>query len=136
MERSTAAYDARRMHSLWLVALGGAVGAVARALISTAIQSRWPSRWPAGTIVVNVTGCLLLGLIIGVLASRPHLAPAWRAFAAVGVLGAFTTFSTFEAETLALLHAGEVATALGNVVVSLVAGLAAVWVGQAVGARW
>lgn len=136
MERSTAAYDDGRMGSLWLVALGGAIGAVARALISTAVLSRWPSRWPTGTIVVNVTGCLMLGVIIGLLASRPHLAPAWRAFAAVGVLGAFTTFSTFEAETLALLHAGEAATAIGNVVLSLVAGLAAVWVGQALGARW
>mgnify|MGYP002782088163 CR=1 FL=1 len=123
------------MHSLWLVAIGGALGAVARALLSTAIQTRWPSRWPAGTIVVNVSGCLVLGLIIGLLAARPHLAPAWRAFAAVGVLGAFTTFSTFEAETLALLQRGDVATACGNVVVSLVAGLGAVWVGQVLGSR-
>lgn len=123
------------MRSLWLVALGGALGAVARALLSAAILSRWPSRWPAGTIVVNVVGCLMLGLIIGILATRPHASPAWRAFAAVGVLGAFTTFSTFEHETLSLLQRGELATALGNITVSLIAGLAAVWVGQALGSR-
>lgn len=123
------------MHSLWLVALGGALGAVARALLSTAVQSRWPSRWPAGTVVVNVSGCLLLGLLIGILASRPQLSQAWRTFAAVGVLGAFTTFSTFESETLALLHRGEAGVALGNVLFSLTAGLAAVWVGQALGSR-
>ena len=123
------------MRFLWLVALGGALGAVARAVVSAAILARWPSRWPAGTIVVNVTGCLLLGLLIGTLTTRPHLSPAWRAFTAVGVLGAFTTFSTFEHETLALLHQGDAARAFANVAVRLVAGLAAVWVGQAVGSR-
>lgn len=124
------------MRFLWLVALGGALGAVARAVLSTAILSRWPSRWPAGTIVVNVTGCLLLGLVIGILTARPQLSPGWRAFAAVGVLGAFTTFSTFEHETLVLLQRGDAGSAIGNVAISLVAGLVAVWLGQAVGSRF
>jgi CrcB protein len=121
------------MRFLWLVALGGALGAVARAVLSTAILSRWPSRWPAGTIVVNVTGCLLLGLFIGILTTRPQLSPGWRAFAAVGVLGAFTTFSTFEIETLTLLQRGDTTMALANVLVSVSAGLLAVWAGQALG---
>ena len=95
------------MRSLWLVAFGGALGAVARAMLSTTIQSRWPSTLPWGTIAVNLSGCLILGLLSGVLESRPHLNPTWRAFGAVGVLGAFTTFSTFENETLALLQRGE-----------------------------
>lgn len=124
------------MRFLWLVALGGAMGAVARAVLSTAILSRWPSRWPAGTIVVNVTGCLLLGVLMGILATRPQLSPGWRAFAAVGVLGAFTTFSTFEHETLVLLQRGDPGSAVGNVAVSLLAGLAAVWAGQALGSRF
>lgn len=123
------------MRFLWLVALGGALGAVARAVLSTAILARWPSRWPAGTIVVNVAGCLLLGVLIGMLTVRPQISPAWRAFAAVGVLGAFTTFSTFEHETLVLLQRGDTGSALANVAISLVAGLTAVWVGQAVGGR-
>lgn len=123
------------MRFLWLVALGGALGAVARAVLSTAILSRWPSHWPVGTIVVNVTGCLLLGLFIGILATRPQLSPAWRAFTAVGVLGAFTTFSTFEHETLVLLQRGDAGSAVGNVAISLIAGLAAVWMGQVVGSR-
>ena len=121
------------MRSLWLVALGGGIGAVARAVVSSAIQGRWPSTWPWGTIVVNLTGCLALGLLVGLLASRPHCADTWRAFGAVGVLGAFTTFSTFEYETLALLERGAVLPAAGNVALSLVAGLCAVWMGQAVG---
>jgi len=124
------------MHSLWLVALGGAFGATARALLSTAISARWPGRWPIGTMAVNVIGCLLLGVVIGLLAARPQLSPGWRHFAGAGVLGAFTTFSTFEHETLALLERGEFGPALGHVVVSVVAGLAAVWLGQAVGSRW
>jgi fluoride exporter len=121
------------MRSLWLVALGGALGAVARAVLSTAIHVRWSSTLPWGTIVVNLAGCLVLGLLSGVLESRPSLNPIWRSFGAVGVLGAFTTFSTFENETLALLERGAVGAALGNVAVSVGVGLIAVWLGQAIG---
>lgn len=123
------------MHSLWLVALGGAIGAVARATLSTAIQLRWPSTLPWGTIVVNLTGCLILGLLSGVLESRPHLDAQWRAFGAVGILGAFTTFSTFENETLTLLQRGEIGPALGNVAISVLVGLVAVWLGHLAGSR-
>ena len=121
------------MRSLWLVAAGGALGAVARATLSTAIQSRWPANLPWGTITVNLTGCLALGLLSGGLASRPHLDATWRAFGAVGVLGAFTTFSTFENETLTLLERGHVTAALANVALSLVLGLLAVWIGHLLG---
>ena len=121
------------MRSLWLVAIGGALGAVARATVSTTIQARWPSTLPWGTIVVNVVGCLALGLLAGALDSRPHLNPAWRTFGAVGVLGAFTTFSTFENETLALLQRGELPAALVNVGLSVTVGLLAVWTGHTLG---
>ncbi|MGV3518691.1 fluoride efflux transporter CrcB [Luteitalea sp.] len=121
------------MRSLWLVALGGALGAVARATVSTTMQARWPSTLPWGTIVVNVVGCLALGLLAGALDSRPHLNPAWRTFGAVGVLGAFTTFSTFENETLALLQRGELPAALVNVGLSVTLGLLAVWTGHTLG---
>jgi len=121
------------MRSLLLVAAGGAIGAVARATLSSAIQLRWPSTLPWGTIVVNLTGCLVLGLLSGLLESRPHLNATWRSFGAVGVLGAFTTFSTFENETLALLQRGDVPAALGNVGISVAAGLLAVWAGHVIG---
>ncbi len=121
------------MRSLLLVALGGAVGAVARAVLSTAIQARWSSRLPWGTIVVNLAGCLALGVLAGALASRPHLSSAWRTFGAVGLLGAFTTFSAFEHQTLALLEQGAVGAAAGNVAISVATGLLAVAAGQAVG---
>ena len=118
------------MRSLWLVAIGGALGAVARAMVSSAIQSRWPSTLPWGTIIVNLSGCVVLGLLSGALETRPHLNPTVRAFGAVGVLGAFTTFSTFENETLVLVQQGQLPAAMANVVISVVAGLAGVWVGQ------
>jgi CrcB protein len=121
------------MRSLWLVAAGGALGAVARATLSMAIHSRWPSHLPWGTIAVNLVGCLALGLLSGGLAGRPHLDATWRTFGAVGVLGAFTTFSTFENETLALLERGDVPAALANVALSLIVGLLAVWVGHVLG---
>ena len=121
------------MRSLWFVAAGGAVGAVARATLATTIQNRWPSTLPVGTIVVNISGCLILGLLAGVLESRPDMSPAWRAFGAVGVIGAYTTFSTFELETLSLIERGHLAGAFVNVALSLLAGLLAVWAGQAIG---
>ncbi len=121
------------MPSLLLVAIGGALGAVARAVISTSIQARWPSTLPWGTLTVNVSGCLALGVLSGALASRPDVAPAWRALGAVGMLGAFTTFSTFEHETLALLERGATGAACANVGISLLAGLVAVWLGQGIG---
>ncbi len=101
--------------------------------MSAAVQARWPSLMPWGTIVVNISGCLALGLLLGSLESRPQLAPAWRSFAAVGVLGAFTTFSTFELETLALLQRDALPAALVNVAGSVLLGLLAVWTGHAVG---
>jgi len=121
------------MHPLVLVAVGGALGAVARAVLSAAVQARWPAPLPWGTSVVNISGCLALGLLLGWLESRPQLALAWRSFAAVGVLGAFTTFSTFELETLALLQRGAFPAAVTNVAGSVVLGLIAVWTGHAVG---
>ncbi len=121
------------MPSLLLVAIGGALGALARAVISTNIQTRWPSLLPWGTMTVNVSGCLALGILSGALASRPDAAPALRAFGAVGVLGAFTTFSTFEHETLALLERGATGAAFANVGISLLAGLVAIWIGQGLG---
>lgn len=123
------------MRSLLLVALGGAIGAVARAMLSAAVQARWPSRLPWGTVSVNLVGCLLLGVLSGALSSRPHVSPAWRTVAAVGVLGAFTTFSTFEHETFDLLRRGAVTAAVTNVTVSVLAGLLALWAGHGIGQR-
>jgi fluoride exporter len=127
-------YDRRRMGALIAVAAGGAIGAVARYLLAVAVQARWPGPFPAGTFVVNVTGCLLIGMLAGTLETRAAFSPAVRLFIAPGILGAFTTFSTFGLETVAALTHGQVGIALANIALSVLAGLAAVatgiWLGR------
>jgi len=87
--------------------------------------------FPAGTIVVNLIGCLVIGFFAALLEERSTLDPAWRIFLLVGVLGGFTTFSSFGLETMALVRAGNFGLALGNVLGSVGGGLAGVWLGAA-----
>jgi CrcB protein len=121
------------MPSLAAVALGGALGAVARYQLSLWVHQRWPSAFPTGTLVVNLIGCLLLGVLAGTLDSRLPVSPTTRLFVGVGVLGAFTTFSTFELETLLAFERGQTGVAVSYVLVSVLVGLAAVWVGLRLG---
>jgi len=113
-----------------IVALGGAIGSVARFKLSGYILHHtidW--RFPAATFVVNVAGCLVAGILAG-LAEKHHVLSAdTRLFLFTGVLGGFTTFSAFGLETMFLLKRGEVLVAGANVVLSVVAGLAALWLG-------
>lgn len=117
-----------------LVAVGGALGAVLRFGISL-----WADRWytgdfPLGTLLANLLGCLLIGMILGCEAAERF--PWLRLGLGVGFLGALTTFSTFKAETLAHIQQGSWMLALANVGISLVAGLAMVAVGAELGKRW
>ncbi|MSQ13924.1 MAG: fluoride efflux transporter CrcB [Dehalococcoidia bacterium] len=114
-----------------LVALGGATGAVARYLTVRVVQSTLQASFPYGTLAVNVSGCLLIGLLFGLAEGRNWLTPNFRAFLSVGFLGGFTTFSAFGYETIALVRDGLVAQAALNVVLQLVVGLAAVALGLA-----
>jgi CrcB protein len=111
------------------VALGGAFGAMSRYGLDRAIESRSSSSFPWATLVVNVSGCLLVGFLIAAIVDR-HEAPAWvRAGLVVGFCGGYTTFSTFAQETLDLMEGRASALAVANVVVSVVLGLLAVFVG-------
>lgn len=121
------------MFPLAAVALGGALGAVARYQLSLWVHARWPSAFPTGTLVVNLIGCLLIGVLAGTLDSRMELSPAVRLFLGVGILGAFTTFSTFELETLLAIERGHAGVALSYVAASVIVGLAAVWLGLRIG---
>jgi CrcB protein len=114
---------------LW-VGFGGFVGSSLRFLISGWVH-RLPGTgsFPYGTLVVNVVGCLVLGLIGGWAEHRQMLPPAARLFVLIGVLGGFTTFSTFAYETLALATASDAARAFTNIALQLVLGLGAAWVG-------
>ena len=116
---------------LW-VGLGGFVGSSLRFMISGWVH-RLPGTgtFPYGTLVVNVAGCLVLGLIGGWADHRQVLSPATRLFVMIGVLGGFTTFSTFAYETLALATASDVVRAFTNIALQLVLGLGAAWIGYA-----
>ena len=130
------------MTTLLLVGLGGFVGAVGRYLVGQGLAP-WSvvARFPAATLMVNVVGCALIGLLAGLAArqggagqSIGSLTPAWlnanaKAFLMTGVLGGFTTFSAFGHETLQLFRRGDALAALGYVGATLVLGLLAVWLG-------
>ncbi len=121
------------MSTLLAVALGGALGALARYQLSLWVHARWPSAFPTGTLVVNMVGCLLIGVLAGTFEARVALPPPVRLFLGVGLIGAFTTFSTFELETLLAFERGHAGVAMSYVAVSVLVGLAAVWMGVRLG---
>lgn len=115
-----------------LVGLGGFVGAGARFLLSGLVHRLVPlSAFPFGTLVVNVVGCLAIGFLGGRMEVHQALGPSQRLFILIGVLGGFTTFSTFAYETLGLTQDAEFMKAAVYTVGHVVLGLAAVWIGHA-----
>lgn len=117
---------------LLLIALGGALGSVCRYGLSTVVQRLSSPFFPYGTFAVNVLGCLVFGVIMGAARQRFVLGPPERAFLLIGILGGFTTFSTFTYETFALLQDGEFGRALLNAGGQVVCGLIALWAGYVV----
>jgi CrcB protein len=115
--------------ALALVAIGGAIGSVSRYLLSTAVLRLSGSLFPVGTFAVNVAGCIVFGAIVGAAEHRVVLAPEMRAFLLVGVLGGFTTFSSYAFESFTLMQDGQIAAATVNIVGQVVAGLFGFWVG-------
>jgi CrcB protein len=110
-----------------LAAIGGVAGALARWGVATALPS------PVATLLVNLSGCLLLGMLIAVVAVRLPDASWPRPLLAVGVLGGFTTFSAFGVEVVELVHGGAAWTAAGYVLASVGGGVLAVALGASVG---
>lgn len=118
------------MNHLIAVALGGAFGAVIRFLVSSGIYQWLGREFPYGTLVVNVIGSFLIGLLTEVLIlQRLSITLEYRAAIIVGFIGAFTTFSTFSLETLYLIEQGNLTKASINVVISVLGCLLAVWIG-------
>ena len=111
-----------------LVAIGGAIGAAGRYLIGGWVQSLAGSAFPAGTFFVNATGSLIIGIILG-LSERGALSGQARLLLAVGLMGGYTTFSSFSYDNLGLLQDGEVARLVINMVGQLAVGLFAAYVG-------
>lgn len=114
------------------VGIGGFVGAIARYELGAYIGSRHGLRFPYGTFVINMTGCFLVGLVMALLA-RTTASAYWRYFLPIGFIGAYTTFSTFEYETLRAIQDGQWLTGLLNIALSIIAGFIAVWAGDALG---
>ena len=117
------------MTKILLVFTGGGLGAVCRFLVTTALAGKL-GNFPLGTLTANFFGSLLMGLVVGILAGRFD---SVRLFVAVGFLGGFTTFSSFSAETLALIQNGQICAAAANIIVSVAAGLIACAAGLKLG---
>ena len=120
------------MKGLLLVGLGGAFGAIARFKLSGVILHHTISwRFPAGTFTVNVLGCLIAGVLAGLITKHSLFSAETRLFLFTGVLGGFTTFSAFGIETVDLLRRGEFTVAASYVGLSVAAGLLALWIALA-----
>ncbi len=119
-----------------LVGAGGFVGAIFRYGLSGFIQrSAAITAFPYGTLVVNMLGCLLIGITVGLIDTRQMIHPELRSFVLVGLLGGFTTYSTFGLETFALLRDAEFLRAVGNVAIHIVLGLSLVWIGYSLASK-
>jgi len=117
------------------VLLGGGVGSLARYVAGSAIMRRFGGGFPLGTFVINVTGSFLIGLLMTVLTERLEWNPNWRLLLVAGFLGGYTTFSSFEYESLQAMRQGAAGIALLNLAGSVVAGYMAVWLGAALAER-
>jgi len=118
------------------VAAGGALGAAARYYLGGTVLSRIATPFPVATFVINVTGSFILGFFLTIVSERVPFSPHFRLAIAVGFVGAYTTFSTFEYETLRLIEERGMSLALLNVVLSVTLGFAAVWGGMALAHLW
>ena len=117
------------MNQVLAIAGGGAVGAVLRYWLSSGVYTLTGRGFPYGTLVVNVLGSLVMGFLYIWLLERMPGGVAVRAFLLVGLLGAFTTFSTFSLETLVLFEQGDMFKAMTNILLSVVICVTAVWAG-------
>jgi CrcB protein len=121
------------MTKYFMVALGGAIGSVLRFWVGTHVSSRPATRFLAGTFIVNMTACFLIGFVITILAEKTSWSPNLRYLIPIGFIGGYSTFSTFEYETFRVFQEGELLIAALNVVLSVVVGFVAVWLGVITG---
>ena len=121
------------MQKVLLIGLAGLVGTVGRYALSAVIARRFGETFPAGTLVVNLIGCFLAGFLFYLLQERDLVSPTTRTVVMIGLLGGFTTFSSFGLQTFTLLRDGEFWFATLNIVGSNLLGLLMVWVGYALG---
>lgn len=116
-----------------LIAIGGALGSIARYWVGAELSNRLGLRFPYGTFVINLSACFVIGLTLTFLGRRMGMSAAWRYLIPVGFIGAYSTFSTYEWETLVSLRTGAFATAAFYALGSLVLGLVSTWLGAMAG---
>jgi len=120
------------MANILIIGIGGFLGAIARYGAALWIGQRWGRSFPLGTFIINVTGSFLIGLFMSLFTERFLVNPQWRLLLVVGFLGAYTTFSTFEYETGALVKDSEWLLAMLNVMLSVVVGFLALKLGEVI----
>lgn len=120
-----------RFDRILLVGLGGSLGAISRYVVGTYVADRWGTGWPYGTFLINITGCFAIAFFLTLTTERMTIHEGWRFLFPTGFVGAYTTFSTFEYETMRLIENGAWKRALSYVLLSVLVGFAAV-----IGAAW
>lgn len=111
------------------IAIGGALGSVARFWVGSTVADRMGIRFPYGTFIINISACIIIGFSLAFLDKRSELDPAWRFLIPVGFVGAYSTFSTFEWETFSTLQTGAFFIAALYLILSVSLGLIGVWCG-------
>jgi len=117
------------LKTLVFIAIGGSVGAVMRFLTQATVYELFGRTFPYGTLIVNVLGSFLMGLLSIFLVEKFNLSAEWHLAILIGVLGSFTTFSTFSIETLVLFEQGDIIKAMSNIVLSVTLCISSVWAG-------
>lgn len=120
------------MQKYLLIAMGGALGSIARYWVGATVANRMGTKFPYGTLVINITACVIIGFSLSFMARRVDLNPAWRFLIPIGFVGAYSTFSTYEWETLSTIRNGAFFLAALYAVGSFILGLAAVWGGSVI----
>jgi len=117
------------LQKYFYIAVGGSLGAIARYWVGSEVASRMGTKFPYGTFVINISACIIIGFSLTYLGKRAELNPAWRYLIPTGFVGAYSTFSTYEWETLSSLRDGAFSLAALYAIGSLILGLLAAWGG-------
>jgi CrcB protein len=116
------------MRLILAIGIGSCLGGISRYLLAQFIQNKFLTAFPYGTMVVNLLGCFLIGIIFG-LSERGNFSMVWRLFLVTGFLGGFTTFSSFSNETVGMLRDGQIWSAFTYISISVLVGLLATFTG-------
>lgn len=122
---------AEKIKILLVIGLGGGIGSICRYLVQVLVTRHFASTFPAGTLLVNITGCFIIGLLFGLVSRHAWLTIEWRLFLITGICGGYTTFSSFSYESISLIREGHYLYFLSYVLLSVAVGLLATFGGAA-----